>query len=234
MLKLIEVARRASADEREYRQVFRYETEDASATVASALRELNDLPDLRDVDGNPASPIRWDCSCLQRKCGACAMLVNGVPRAACDARLSVLKGERVVLEPLRKFPVIADLMVDRSALFGRLRELGSWLEGEVELPARRSEMAYEASRCLQCGCCLEVCPNFSADGPFGGMATMVPLARLLAEATPQDRARLASAYREAVFGGCGKSLACRDVCPANIDISGLMARSNAAAVWRRW
>ena len=162
------------------------------------------------------------------------MLVNGVPRAACDVRLSELRGELVTLAPLRKFPVVADLVVDRQAVFGRLREVELWLEDEVGLPAgRRGSVAYEASRCLECGCCLEVCPNFAADGPFGGMATMVPFARLLAETTGADRARLAAQYRASVFAGCGKSLACRNVCPAKIDIAGLMARSNAAAIWRR-
>jgi succinate dehydrogenase / fumarate reductase iron-sulfur subunit len=110
----------------------------------------------------------------------------------------------------------------------------AWLEGDAALADRRWPIAYEASRCLQCGLCLEVCPNFSVQGAFGGMAAMVPLARLLSEAPESQRDELASLYREAVYGGCGKSLACRNVCPANIDIDKLLSRSNAAAVWRRW
>ena len=162
------------------------------------------------------------------------MVIDGVPRLACDVRLAQLRREVVRVDPLRKFPLVADLMVDRSAVFARLNELQTWLDEQVELPQRRSEVAYEGSRCLQCGCCLEVCPNFAVEGGFGGMAAMVPLSRLLAEATPADRKRLARAYRAGVYGGCGTSLACRNICPAGIDISGLMARSNAAAVWRRW
>ena len=128
---------------------------------------------------------------------------------------------------------MTDLVVDRSAIFDRMRTLEVWLEGEVELPTRRSAIAYEASRCLECGCCLEVCPNFSADGPFGGMATMVPLARLLAETSGDEKRALAHVHRNAVVAGCGKSLACRNVCPAGIDIANLMSRSNAAALWHR-
>ena len=234
MRKILDIARRASASEPERRQRFVYETSDERATVASALRALNERSPLLDEDGTPAEPIRWECSCLQKKCGACAMLVNGVPRLACDARLAQLRGDVVRLEPLRKFPLVADLMVDRSALFARLAELEVWLEEQVELPQRRSAVAFEGSRCLQCGCCLEVCPNFAVSGGFGGMAAMTPLSRLLAEATPAERTRLAHAYRAGVAGGCGTSLACRTICPAGIDISGLMARSNAAALWRRW
>ena len=234
MRKLIEVARRAAADQPEYRQAFVYETDDDQATVATALRDLDSRPQLIDADGKPADPIRWECSCLQKKCGACAMLINGVPRVACDTRLAALRGDRIILEPLRKFPVVADLMVDRDAIFDRLHRLDAFLADEVDLPVRRavSETAYEASRCLECGCCLEVCPNFSTQGAFGGMATMVPFARLLAEAGTAERAGLAKAYKQAVYEGCGKSLACRNICPAGIDISRLMSRSNAAAVWR--
>ena len=234
MRKLIDVKRQSPIPgSKPYHQAFVYETDDASATVATALRELNAKPELLDADGNIADPISWECSCLQKKCGACAMVIEGIPRAACDTKLADFKGETVHLEPLRKFPVVTDLVVDRSAIFDRMRTLEVWLEGEVELPTRRSAIAYEASRCLECGCCLEVCPNFSADGPFGGMATMVPLARLLAETSGDEKRALAQVHRNAVVAGCGKSLACRNVCPAGIDIANLMSRSNAAALWHR-
>lgn len=233
MRKLIDVARRSSAAEPEWHQVFAFETEDEGATVATALRELNERSELVDIDGNPADPIRWECSCLQKKCGSCAMVIDGVPQVACDARLSDARGETVVLEPLRSFPVVADLIVDRSAVFERLSELRVWIEGDVELPKHRSAIAYEASRCLECGCCLEVCPNFSLEGEFGGMATMVPLARLLAEVSDEQRKELKRTYRKSVFAGCGKSLACRNICPGEIPIDRLMARSNAASLWGR-
>ena len=233
--KLIDVERREGPDAPAYHQLFRYETTDEGATVATALRELNERVPLPDADDNEAQPIRWECNCLQRKCGACAMVVNGMPRAACDVRLHELRGERVTLAPLRKFPLVADLVVDRRETYDQLARAEAWRQEEVELPAgRKGELSYEATRCLQCGCCLEVCPNFYAGGPFGGMATMVPLARLLAEATGEERVRLARTHREMVFAGCGKSLACRDMCPAGIDLAHLMSRSNAAALWHRF
>lgn len=234
MRKVLDILRRASAEATPYHQRLVFETEDETATVATALTELNARPALVDEQGVPAEPIMWERSCLQKKCGACAMLIDGVPRVACDTRLSSLRAELVTLAPLRKFPVVADLVVDRHAVFDRLEQTGVWLERKVGVPTRRSKVAYEASRCLQCGCCLEVCPNFFTEGAFGGMATMVPLARLLSEVQGEERSRLARAYREAVFGGCGKSLACRSICPAGIDIASLMSRSNAAAIWRRW
>ncbi|MDO4536990.1 MAG: 2Fe-2S iron-sulfur cluster-binding protein [Coriobacteriales bacterium] len=234
MKKLIDVLRRSSAMESPWHQVFEYEVGDERDTVATALREINLRDALVDVDGRVAKPICWECSCLQKKCGACAMVVEGVPRLACDARLSGFRHQTIHLEPLRKFPVVADLKVDRARMFENLKEARVWLEGESELREKRRDIAYEASRCLQCGCCLEVCPNFNPRDAFGGMSTMVPLARLLSEASPEQRAQLKEAYREKVYGGCGKSLACRNICPAEIDIDKLLSRSNAAAVWGRF
>ena len=137
------------------------------------------------------------------------------------------------IEPLKKFPVVADLMVDRSAVFDALKTLGVWANGEVGAPDRTDETAYEASRCLQCGCCLEVCPNFYAGGDFFGMAAAVPASRLIDQLDPEQRKELSAGYRKKVYNGCGKSLACRDICPAHIDIEKLMSASNSAAVWSR-
>ena len=226
----LDILRRESADAVPRRQVFLYEPESAADTVATALTRLNAREDLRDAEGRPAAPIRWDCSCLQKKCGACAMVIDGRPALACDTRLSD-HGNTITLEPLRKFPCVADLIVDRSALYEALRDLRVWLEGERA--ADGGELCYESARCLQCGCCLEVCPNFCPGGAFSGMAAAVPMARLLAQAPGKQQKALRRAYRQHVFEGCGKSLACRNICPAGIDIDHVLSASNAAAVWNR-
>lgn len=228
----IDILRRKSAASDSYWQSFLYEPAEDAETVATALTRLNDTPDLRDRNGNPADPIRWECSCLQKKCGACAVVINGRPGLACDARLSAYK-KTIRLEPLRKFPVVADLIVDRSVLYENLRVLRLWFEGEAVQRQRASEVGYEASRCLQCGCCLDVCPNFDPEGAFFGMAAAVPVSRLLAELPASGREELSRAYREHVYDGCGKSLACRNICPAGIDIEEMLVNSNAAAVWKR-
>ena len=201
----IEILRRRNASEPPYWQTFLYTPEDPSEVVATALTRLNESEDLRDTEGKIAPPIRWECSCLQKKCGACAMVINGKPGLACDANLSDL-GTVIRLEPLRKFPPIEDLMVDRSILFRNLEEIGAWLSTEAEPSEKKNPAAHEASRCLQCGCCTQL---------------------------PKDgRKTLAKDYKKHIYEGCGKSLSCRDICPAGIDIEDLMSRSNAAAVWR--
>lgn len=235
MKKILHIRRQASPTDEPYWQDFSYQTEDDGATVATALAEIagRSADDFVEAQkGKNDRPIAWEHSCLQRKCGACAMVIGGVPRLACDVRLSSLKKETVTVEPLRKFPVVEDLMVDRSTMMARLKELSVWYEGDAKVSGE--QMAFEASKCLQCGLCLEVCPNFAVDGTFSGMAAMAPMARLIAKLPDSQRKKLSEDYQKAVYEGCGKSLACRDVCPAGIDMDGLLARSNGAAVWRRW
>lgn len=228
----ITVLRKRRGESASFRQTFLYAGESEGDTVATALLRLNARPDLSDISGERTTPVVWENSCLQKRCGACAMLINGEPRLACDTRLRDLPDE-ISLAPLRKFPVIEDLLTDRRIMQRNLREIGVYMETEARPEEKRLFALYDASRCLQCGLCLEVCPNYSADSGFTGAAAAVPSARvLLAERQPADSA-LASAYRKRVFEGCGKSLACEAVCPAGIPVGEMLSRSNAAAVWGR-
>lgn len=156
----IDILRRATAEAPPWWQSIPFEMERENTTVAAALNELNS-GGFRDIHGEPVEPIRWDCACLQKKCGACAMVINGRPCLACDTVLKAAAKKGIVtLEPMRKFPVVADLMVDRSILFENLSLMKIWAEKELVMTDRASDEAYDAARCLQCGCCLEVCPNF--------------------------------------------------------------------------
>ena len=168
------ILRTNRTDKTQYMQNIIYEIDDDNATVATALTLMNEEKELKDIDGNPVSPIVWECSCLQKKCGACAMVINGRPALACSVKLKELKNPEVTLKPLMKFPVVEDLMVDRSILFKNLADMKIWLEDEARKEPLYYDMAYEGSRCLQCGCCLEVCPNFYPEGTFFGMASFVP------------------------------------------------------------
>ena len=217
MKKILHILRRKNAEAKPYWEDFTYETTDEGATVATALA---------------STPVVWEHSCLQRRCGACAMVINKTPALACNTRLSEISTDVIRLEPLRKFPVIEDLLVDRSVMMQNLRRLSVWLEEEARTGSEG--MAFEAARCLQCGLCLEVCPNFAAGVAFAGMAAMAPMSRLIARLSEGERKRIARAYQKGVYSGCGKSLACRDICPAQLPIEELLVRSNAACVWKRW
>ena len=227
----IEILRCLEAGSPAFWQSFWYEPENIAETVAAALTKLNERPQLIDAEGHPAEPIRWECNCLQKKCGACAMVINGRPALACAVRLADV-GKRLRLEPLKKFPLIADLAVDRSIMQENLKRLRTWLETEAQGEKSCSEDLYEAARCLQCGCCLEVCPNYDG-GTFTGMAAAVPFARILEKTGGEQHKKAAAGYERYFYQGCGKSLACHTICPAGIAVERLLLRSNAA-VWKKY
>lgn len=234
MKKILKILRRKSGDAKPYYEEFTFESEDEGATVGTALMQISQNTD-----------FMWEHSCLQKKCGACAMIIDGKPALACDTRLSDSSGETVVVEPLRKFPVVRDLMVDRSAMTEKLMEMKAYpvsirtqsieetlSPGENRQMQKDDETAFEASRCIQCGLCLEVCPNYHREGIFAGMGGMTPIARLLAK---DDDIGKYAVYRKYIYEGCGKSLACRDICPAGIDMDKLLSRSNREVLpfWKR-
>ena len=234
MKKTLKILRRKSPEEKPYFESFTYESSDEGATVATALMEISRRSDLV-----------WEHSCLQKKCGACAMIIDGKPVLACDTRLSECKGETVVVEPLRKFPVVKDLLVDRSAVAERMNALKVY-PVSIKEPAkdpsakqirrgeRDDETAFEASRCIQCGLCLEVCPNFTAGESFFGAAAFVPASRILSQLPKGKKYDLVNEYGKHIYSGCGKSLSCHNICPVGIDIEHKLSNSNAVAVWKRF
>jgi succinate dehydrogenase / fumarate reductase iron-sulfur subunit len=165
---------------------------------------------------------------------AWAMRINCLPRLACSTFLSGLKGTAVVIEPLSKFPIVRDLIVDRSVLFENLKKLKLWLEDEAYMTDWTREQRFQSAKCLMCGCCLEVCPNFSIEGDFAGAIAAVNAFRIF----DQDRQGVHSEevkekYKQYYYKGCGKSLACHDICPIGLPVEELLVRSNAAAIWGR-
>ena len=230
---IVEILRHKKNEDKSYVQKFEYQYDDEKQTVATMLNNLNLIDDLKDIDGNPADKIAFKQSCLQKKCGACAMLINGKPGLACASRLADY-GDHIRLEPLKKFPLVEDLIVDRSIMSENLKMMEVYLKGEALVNEKRNELSYEASRCLQCGCCLEVCPNYMANNGFTGMAGAMPLSRIINELKKSDLKEVSELYDRYVYEGCGKSLACVDICPAGIKIEDLLVNSNAIAVWKRY
>ena len=96
------------------------------------------------------------------------------------------------------------------------------------------EPRYHSARCLMCGCCLEVCPNFSANGTFAGAVAAVNAFRILNEEQEiSHRNDVSTQYKENYFEGCGKSLACHNICPIGLPVEELIVRSNSVAIWGR-
>ena len=131
--------------------------------VISALMEIQKRP--LTADGKKTTPVVWESVCLEEVCGSCTMVINGRVRQSCSAMIDQLApgGETITLQPMTKFPVVRDLMVDRARMFADLKRVKAWiqLDGSHELGAgpRQSqdnqETTYPLSRCMTCGCCLE-------------------------------------------------------------------------------
>ena len=233
---VFDILRRKHKEDQPYRQRIPFFTDDENETVATALLKINRQPGYTDERGNVIEAISWEAGCLQKKCGACAMLIDHQPALACDFFLkeAVSKKKReITLEPLSKFPVIKDLVTDRSVLFENLKTLRVWSGEQAEIKEKDLDLSYDASRCLQCGCCLEVCPNYSPGNAFFGAAGYAPQARLISTYTEEEQKRLRQLYQKHIYNGCGKALSCMKVCPAKIDLDHLLSRSNAISVWRR-
>ena len=169
----ISVKRQKNKDQKPYIQKFLYNG-DGNLTVADWLTEVNQKEAKMDR-------IAWECGCLEKKCGACAMLVNGYPMLACSIFLkNAVKRGKIVLEPFRKFPLIKDLVVDRSTIFDTMKHMKVWIsEKNFSDYSWNRELQYKAGQCLQCGCCLEVCPNFLAGKEFAGASAMVEAYRAI-------------------------------------------------------
>ena len=194
--------------------------------VVSVLMEI--AKDPKTVEGKQTSPVVYDRACLEEVCGSCAMRINGVARMACTALIDALDSP-VELEPLAKFPVVRDLSVDRGSMFEALKRVKAWvpIDGTHDLgPGPRmaeSERAraYELSKCISCGNCLEVCPQVNDRSSFIGAAAISQAA--LFNRHPTGR-MLASERLDALMdaGGiddCGNAQNCVRACPKSIPLT---------------
>ncbi|MEE1200571.1 MAG: 2Fe-2S iron-sulfur cluster-binding protein [Christensenellales bacterium] len=222
---IVTIKRQINPDSDPYWQSFRY-SGTMDATVASVLDALNYTDDLYDINGNPAPRIRWECSCMQNVCGGCAMIINGKPALACNTTISNLVGESLRLEPLSKFPVVADLIVNRSIIEENLRRSAMY-QGQLDLSDNNEyDHQYSVAKCMKCGLCLEVCPNYDKGQYFYG-ALFANNAYLLHSQSLDRKAQLKSAYDQHFASGCSKSLSCQKICPAGISTLSSMLKMNA-------
>jgi succinate dehydrogenase / fumarate reductase iron-sulfur subunit len=164
----VRVLRQDGPRQKSYWQRFRVEYE-PDMNCISVLQKIAEQA--TTIDGRQVAPVVWECNCLEEVCGACTMLVNGRVRQACTALVDHLLRDRpgeIELRPMTKFPVLRDLMVDRSRIFASLEKIRAWIpvDSYLDMGAglRQSQdqqqLAYLYSKCMSCGCCLEACPQF--------------------------------------------------------------------------
>ena len=204
--------------------------------VIAALMEIRRNP--VNKKGEKTTPVIWEMNCLEEVCGACSMIINGKPRQSCSAIVDQLE-QPIRLEPMTTFPIVRDLLVDRSRMFDSLKKVKAWIpiDGSYDLgpgprmPERKRQWAYELSKCMTCGVCLEACPNVNSKSDFIGPAPLSQVRLFNAHPTgAMNKAeRLETIMGDGGLANCGNSQNCVQACPKGIPLTTSIAALNRDA-----
>jgi succinate dehydrogenase / fumarate reductase, iron-sulfur subunit len=210
----------------------KYDARDISPDMS--FLEMLDVVN-EELTGRGEEPIAFDHDCREGICGTCGMMINGVahgPERAtttCQLHMRHFKdGDTIYIEPwrARAFPVLRDLMVDRSA-FDRVIQAGGFVSAPtgsapeanaVLVPKENADLAMDAAACIACGACVAACPNASA---MLFTAAKVSHLALLPQGQPERHSRVLDMVRtmdEEGFGGCTNIGECATVCPKEISM----------------
>jgi succinate dehydrogenase / fumarate reductase iron-sulfur subunit len=217
-----------------------YEVKDISSEMS--FLEMFDVLNERLIrDGK--DPIAFDHDCREGICGACSMHINGQPHGpwhattTCQLHMREYKnGDTIVVEPWRSkaFPVIKDLMVDRTA-FDRIIEAGGYISvntgnavdgNAIPIEKEKADLAFAAASCIGCGACVAACKNSSA---MLFLSAKVAHLALLPQGDPERKSRVLNMVAQMDkegFGSCTFTGACEAVCPKEISITNI-SRLNA-------
>ncbi len=192
--------------------------------------------------GEGKDPVAFDSDCREGICGTCGFVINGRPhgpqKATTTCQLHMRhfsNGDEITLEPFRAkaFPVLRDLVVDRSA-FDRIVQAGGFISvragaapeaNSVPVPKENADLAMDAAACIGCGACVASCPNASASlftTAKIGHLNLLPQGR--PEATDRVRKMIGQMDAEG-FGHCTNHLECEATCPKEISAD-FIARAN--------
>ena len=208
-----------------------YQAKDISPD-ASFLEMLDEVNEHLTLTGE--EPIAFDHDCREGICGTCGLMINGQPHgpqqgtATCQLHMrKFADGDTVIIEPWRAtgFPIIKDLVVDRSA-FDRIVEAGGFITvptgsapdaNLIPVPKDASDSAFDAAACIGCGACVASCPN-SAAQLF--TAAKIGHLNLLPQGQPEryDRVVAMVETMEEYFGSCTNHGECEEACPKSISI----------------
>jgi succinate dehydrogenase / fumarate reductase, iron-sulfur subunit len=211
-----------------------YKVSDISAD--SSFLEMMDVLNQQLIDDNIATPVCFDHDCREGICGMCGLYINGRPHGpdtavtTCQLHMRKFKdGDTIVIEPWRAkpFPIIKDLVVDRSA-FDKIMEAGGYVSvntggipdaNAIPIPKKNADTAMDAASCIGCGACVASCKNASAMLFVAAKVSQyanLPQGKIEAK----DRVKnMVKAMDELGFGNCTNTGACEVECPKEISLS---------------
>jgi len=214
----------------------------------ASFLEMLDIVNERIIE-NGDDPIHFDHDCREGICGACSLTINGVPHSkekgitTCQVHMRKFReGDTIWIEPFRAnaFPVVKDLIVDRSA-FDRIIAAGGYIDIRTgsavdanSVPVRKdyADSAFDAAACIGCGACVAACPNGSAM-----LFTSAKVSHLghLPQGQPERNKRVLAMVRQMDkegFGNCTNHYECEAACPKEISVDHIarMNRDFAKAV----
>ena len=221
---------------------------DSISDEASFLEMLDVLNE--KLIGENKEPVTFDHDCREGICGTCSLMINGQAHgperatATCQLHMRKFKsGDEIVIEPWRAqaFPIVKDLMVDRSA-FDRIIESGGFITAPtggapdanlIPIPKPVADAAMDAAQCIGCGACVAACPNGAAN-----LFTAAKITHL--NVLPQgqaERYKRVEAMVETMdeyFGSCTNHGECEAACPKeiSIDVIALMNKDYRAAKFK--
>jgi succinate dehydrogenase / fumarate reductase iron-sulfur subunit len=206
------------------------------ANVISSLMEIQKNP--INKQGKVTTPVAWEQGCLEEVCGSCSMLVNGRPRQSCTALIepyiAASKSTLITLAPFTKFPLIRDLVVDRTKMFDALKKVRGWISVDgtedtgqfgPSISPEVQEAMYVLSTCMTCGCCSESCPQVNAKSEFLGPAAMSQIRYFNSNPTGklEKSERMHAALSKEGIANCGNAQNCARVCPKHIPLTESLA-----------
>ncbi|MFH0938355.1 MAG: succinate dehydrogenase/fumarate reductase iron-sulfur subunit [Planctomycetota bacterium] len=195
-----------------------------------------------DLEEKGEMPIAFDSDCREGICGACGIVINGLPHgpgkgtATCQRYMrSFRDGDTITVEPFRAkaFPVLRDLILDRSA-FDRVIQAGGYVSvntggapdaNTMPISAEKADLAMNAATCIGCGACVAICKNASA---MLFVSAKISHLALLPQGAVERRRRvlaMVEAMDKEGFGNCTNEGECEAKCPKNISLANI-ARMN--------
>ncbi|MFN8082036.1 MAG: succinate dehydrogenase/fumarate reductase iron-sulfur subunit [Kineosporiaceae bacterium] len=207
-------------------------TQDDVSPDMSFLEMLDVLNEQLQERGE--EPVAFDSDCREGICGMCGLVINGQPHGpqvttTCQLHMRSFKdGDRITIEPWRAdaFPVLKDLVVDRSA-FDRIIQAGGFISVNTgaapeahaaPVQKKKADRAFDAATCIGCGACVAACPNAAAMLFLGAKVTHLGE---LPQGQPERDARVVNMLTQhdnEGFGGCTNVGACADACPKEIPL----------------